>query len=83
MVIASEEELLLSDTALCADAQDQENFLDTYLQELYPLVSIIIPTYQRPEYFRIALTSAVQQTYRNLDIFITDNSHDTRRFVVK
>lgn len=79
VLLASEEEgLLLSDTAQSAEAQEQENFLDTYSQELYPLVSIIIPTYQRPEYFRIALTSAVQQTYRNLDIFITDNSHDTR-----
>lgn len=79
VLLASEEEgLLLSDTAQSAEAQEQENFLDTYSQELYPLVSIIIPTYQRPEYFRIALTSAVQQTYRNLDIFITDDSHDTR-----
>lgn len=60
------------------DKRDQERFLDAYSSELYPLVSIIIPTYQRPEYFRIALTSAVQQTYRNLDIFITDDSHDTR-----
>ena len=62
--------------ALSADAREQEAFLDEYSKELYPLVSIIIPTYQRPEYFRQALESVVRQTYRNLDIFVTDNSHD-------
>ena len=41
-----------------------------------PLVSIIIPTYERPAYFREALSSVVHQTYRNLDIFVTDNSHN-------
>lgn len=41
-----------------------------------PLVSVVIPTYQRPAYFREALRSVVQQTYKNLDIYITDNSHD-------
>ena len=41
-----------------------------------PLVTICIPTYQRPEYFREALESVLHQTYRNLDIFITDDSPD-------
>lgn len=59
------------------DKRDQKRFLDAYSPELYPLVSIVLPTYQRPEYFRLALESAVHQTYRNLDIFITDNSHNT------
>lgn len=81
VVIASEEDsMLMPNKAQSALAEDQERFLDTYSRELYPLVSIIIPTYQRPEYFRIALTSAVQQTYRNLVIFITDDSdgNDTK-----
>lgn len=43
-----------------------------------PLVSVIIPTYSRPEYFKIALDSVLAQTYQNLDIFITDNSKDER-----
>ena len=37
-----------------------------------PLVSIVIPTYQRPEYFAMALESVLAQTYKKLDIFITD-----------
>ena len=41
-----------------------------------PLVTIIIPTFERPRLFRIALESVLNQTYKNLDIFITDNSHN-------
>lgn len=64
-----------------ADERDRQAFLDAYSRDLYPLVSIVIPTYQRPAYFREALASVVHQTYRNLDIFVTDNSHndETRR----
>ena len=38
-----------------------------------PLVSIITPTYNRPEYLKAALTSAVQQTYQNIEIIVSDN----------
>jgi predicted SAM-dependent methyltransferase/glycosyltransferase involved in cell wall biosynthesis len=38
-----------------------------------PLVSIVIPAY-KPRFFRAALESAVNQTYRNLDILICDDS---------
>ena len=55
----------------------REVFLDTYSTEIYPLVSVVIPTFERPHYFRLALESVLAQTYRNLDIFITDNSHNT------
>ena len=40
----------------------------------YPLVSILIPTYNRPHYFELALGSALQQTYPNLEILIGDDS---------
>lgn len=61
-----------------ASMSANEHFLDEYSKDLFPLVSVLIPTYCRPEYFRIALDSVVAQTYRNLDIFITDNSPDDR-----
>jgi GT2 family glycosyltransferase len=38
-----------------------------------PLVSITVPTYNRPEYLRLALQSAVNQTYKNLEIIVSDN----------
>ncbi len=60
-----------------ADEASRNVFLDTYSKDVYPLVSIVIPTFERPHYFRLALESVLAQTYRNLDIFITDNSHNT------
>ena len=66
----------LVDNHFSSDDDDKDAFLDEYSGELYPLVSICIPTYQRPEYFRQALESVLHQTYRNLDIFITDDSPD-------
>ncbi|MBE9197786.1 MULTISPECIES: glycosyltransferase family 2 protein [unclassified Nodularia (in: cyanobacteria)] len=38
-----------------------------------PLVSVIIPTYNRPEYLKQAIASAVSQTYRNIEIIVSDN----------
>ena len=43
---------------------------------MFPLVTILIPTFNRPKYFREALESALNQTYRNIEIFISDNSTD-------
>ena len=43
-----------------------------------PLVSIMIPTYHRPRYFRETLESARTQTYPNIEIIVCDNSTDER-----
>ena len=43
-----------------------------------PLVSIMIPTYNRPRYFRETLESARAQTYPNIEIIVCDNSTDER-----
>ncbi|MBR8833855.1 MAG: glycosyltransferase family 2 protein [Stigonema ocellatum SAG 48.90 = DSM 106950] len=37
------------------------------------LVSVIIPTYNRPEYLKQAIASAVNQTYKNIEIIVSDN----------
>lgn len=39
-----------------------------------PLVSVLIPTYNRPDYLRYALESAIKQSYKNVEILIGDNS---------
>lgn len=44
----------------------------------YPLVSIMIPTYNRPAFFKKTLESAVRQSYTNLEIIVCDNSTDER-----
>lgn len=47
------------------------------------LVSILIPTHERPHYLRLALQSAQAQTHAELDIVISDNSQsDTSREAV-
>jgi glycosyltransferase involved in cell wall biosynthesis len=38
-----------------------------------PLVSVIIPTYNRPKYLQQAIASAVKQTYQNIEIIVSDN----------
>lgn len=37
------------------------------------LVSVIIPTYNRPAYLKDAIGSAVQQQYRNIEIIVSDD----------
>ncbi|KRE90231.1 hypothetical protein ASG89_07950 [Paenibacillus sp. Soil766] len=44
--------------------------------ESKPLVSILIPSYNRPDYLRLALESAINQTYPNIEIIICDDSTD-------
>ncbi|TCP62577.1 glycosyltransferase family 2 protein [Baia soyae] len=39
-----------------------------------PKVSILIPTYNRPHYLKLALESALAQTYPNIEIIIGDDS---------
>lgn len=38
-----------------------------------PLVSVVIPTYNRAEYLREALDSALTQTYSSLEVIVTDD----------
>jgi glycosyltransferase involved in cell wall biosynthesis len=38
-----------------------------------PLVSVIIPTYNRPDYLKQAIASAIKQIYQNIEIIISDN----------
>ncbi len=38
-----------------------------------PLVSIIIPTFDRPRYLREAIDAALKQTYENVEVLVFDN----------
>lgn len=49
-----------------------------------PLISVGIPTYNRPENLRRTLTEITRQTYQNLEIIVSDNasiSNETRMVV--
>ncbi|MBD0261856.1 MAG: glycosyltransferase family 2 protein, partial [Tolypothrix sp. Co-bin9] len=37
------------------------------------LVSVIIPTYNRPKYLKQAIESAIKQTYKNIEIIVSDD----------
>jgi glycosyltransferase involved in cell wall biosynthesis len=39
-----------------------------------PLVSVLIPTHNRPDYVELALKSVIAQSYKNIEIVISDNS---------
>ncbi len=43
------------------------------IEQQQPLVSIITPTYNRPDYLKDALSSAIRQTYQNIEIIVSDN----------
>ena len=38
-----------------------------------PLVSVIIPTYNRPDFLKVAIASVLQQTYQNFEIIVSDD----------
>ncbi|MFD0675766.1 MULTISPECIES: glycosyltransferase family 2 protein [unclassified Paenibacillus] len=43
-----------------------------------PLVSVVIPAYNRPNTLQIAIDSVLEQTYPNIEIIICDDSTDDR-----
>lgn len=61
-----------------ADEAGRRAFLAEYATEALPLVSILMPTHERPEFFKLALESALAQTYRHIEIIVSDNSEDDR-----
>ena len=56
------------------DDKARKIFLEEYSADIFPLVSVVIPTFNRPKYFQEALESVLKQTYRNFEIVVSDNS---------
>lgn len=60
-----------------------ENFSTFYRKKFQPLVSILIPTYNQPQFCQEALVSALSQTYQNVEILVGDDStnEDTKKMI--
>ncbi|MFS1512898.1 glycosyltransferase family 2 protein [Chengkuizengella sp. SCS-71B] len=54
-----------------------EDEIESREHKQFPLVSILIPTFNRPKYFERCLESALRQTYPNIEILIGDDSTNT------
>lgn len=52
---------------------DNFEMIKSYEKKAGPLVSVLIPTYNRPQYFSIALASVLQQSYRNLQVVVVND----------
>lgn len=66
--------MLESRTPLYANNQIQRRTVEQKNQEMQdPLISVIIPVYNVAPYLREAVDSAVNQTYRNLEIIMVDD----------
>ena len=52
------------------------NSANTSASVALPLVSILLPTHNRPDYAELALQSALAQRYTNIEIIVNDNSDD-------
>lgn len=47
-----------------------------------PLVTICIPTYNRPDMLRASLQSVLWQSYRNIEVIVSDNASETDTLAV-
>lgn len=68
----SQQEYVFTQTLLAPQYKDVSISMPDRHQ--YPLVSIMIPTYNRPQLFEKTLQSAMAQTYPHVEILINDNS---------
>lgn len=53
------------------------------MEEINSSVTIVIPTYNRPDYLKNSLDSALNQTYSDYNIVVLDNSEDKDSFTKK
>lgn len=59
-----------------------EQACDDAVLERFPLVSIVVPTYNRPEGLRETLTSISKQTYRNLEVIVVNDAGESVGHIV-
>lgn len=55
-------------------SEQLEHFRNLYLEKIQPLVSVLIPAYNQPKFLEETLQSVLNQTYKNIEILIGDDS---------
>lgn len=65
-----------------SEPERNEMRLGTWKQD-GPLVSVLIPTFNRPRYFAEALASALRQSYRNLQVIVVNDGGQDISNIVK
>ena len=83
-VVARQEQpwLWYREESLPFQDSQRKKFLLEYSKDLYPLVQVLIPTFNRPQWFPVALESAMNQTYRNIEIIVSDDSTNEQTYAV-
>lgn len=76
IVLAHETKYLSNETFSRLDQDGIKIFQAIYGKRLFPLVSILIPTYNRCQLFSMALASVLEQDYPNLEIIVSDDGND-------
>jgi glycosyltransferase involved in cell wall biosynthesis len=58
---------------ICSESFDTFEMIKNYDKNAGPVVSVLIPTYNRPQYLAIALASVLQQSYKNLQVVVVND----------
>lgn len=74
---------IMSDNKRAGYEKERRVFFERYKNIIQPLVSVIIPTYNQPEFVTAALESALAQDYGNIEIVVGDDSttQDTKKIM--
>ncbi len=51
---------------------------ENYEKKAGPVVSVLVPTFNRPQYLSKALASVLQQSYRNLQVIVINDGGEDR-----
>lgn len=50
---------------------------------IQPMVSVIIPTFKRPQFLVRAITSVINQTYKNIEIIVVDDNGEKTSYQIE
>ena len=83
VVLAHKENYLKNEIFSSLERDGIQVFQKIYGKDLLPLVSVLIPTYNRRDLFSLALKSVLEQDYPNLEIIVSDDgtNDETEKYI--